>query len=194
MKILMLNDDQKKEMLSLARAAIKSYLETGKAPRITAKQVTPYLKKPAGVFVTITMDKRLRGCIGHLTAIMPLYKDIIENAINAAFKDPRFMPLQDNELSSIRLEISVLGKPKKISYTDTTDLLSKITPLRDGVTLSKGLYKATYLPQVWEELSDKEGFMCSLCIKAGLDPYAWKNEKLDIETYQVEKFEEADEP
>lgn len=181
---------QKKEMLALARTAITTFLETSKAPKIGVKEVAPYLKKPTGVFVTITIDGQLKGCIGHLTAIMPLYKDIIENAISAAFKDPRFMPLQKNELEKIRIEISILGKPEKMTYTDANDLLSKLTPLRDGVTISKGFYKATYLPQVWEELSDKESFMCSLCMKAGLDPYTWKTEKIDVETYQVEKFEE----
>jgi AmmeMemoRadiSam system protein A len=187
----MFNDQQKQEMLTLARSAIKTYLETGRPPRITAKQVAPYLRKPAGVFITLTLNGQLRGCIGHLKATMPLFKDITENAINAAFNDPRFIPLQENEFSKIKIEISVLGQPKPISYSCVADLLSKITPHQDGVIISKGFHKATYLPQVWEELSDKEGFLCSLCIKAGLNPYAWQNEKLDIETYQVEKFAET---
>lgn len=186
----MYNDAQKEEMLSLARTAIKTYLETGKPPKIPAKQISTYLKKPGCVFVTITLDDQLKGCIGHLTTIMPLFKDIIENAISAAFKDPRFMPLQQDELDSIKIEISVIGTPEKISYSDPQDLLSKITPLLDGVTLSKGFHKATYLPQVWEELTDKEAFMCSLCIKAGIDPYTWKEQNLEVEKYQVEKFEE----
>jgi|WetSurMetagenome_2_1015567.scaffolds.fasta_scaffold103983_2 uncharacterized protein len=186
----MFDDPQKKEMLSLAREAIRSHLETGKTPRMEAKKIATYLKKQGCVFVTITMNGQLRGCIGHLTSIMPLYKDIVENAVSAAFHDPRFMALQPDELERIKIEISVLGTPEKISYSDSADLLSKIVPLRDGVTISKGFHKATYLPQVWEELTDKEAFMCSLCIKAGLNPYTWKDGKLDIETYRVEEFEE----
>jgi AmmeMemoRadiSam system protein A len=186
----MFTEAQKIEMLKLARMAINEYLKTGKPPRPAAKDVAPYLKKPGAVFVTITLDGKLKGCIGHLVPIMPLYRSIIDNAVNAAFKDPRFMPLMPGEKERIRIEISVIGASERLDYIDADDLLSKLQPPRDGVTISKGFHKATYLPQVWEELTDKEGFMCSLCIKAGLEPYAWKNDKLVVETYRVEKFEE----
>ena len=186
----MFDEQQKKEMLALARSAIKNRLEKGKAPKINPDDLGQYLKEKGCVFVTITLNGNLRGCIGHLTATKALYRDIIENAVSAAFDDPRFMPLQPYELDKIKIEISVLSAPQKLDYKDSSDLLNKLTPLKDGVILSKGLYKATYLPQVWESLSDKEAFLSSLCMKAGLDPDAWHKSDLMVETYTVEKMEE----
>jgi AmmeMemoRadiSam system protein A len=186
----MFEETLKKEMLALARKAIASYLLSSRPLKLSAKDVSPPLRQKGCVFVTLTIDDALRGCIGHLEPVMPLYLDIVENAISAAFRDPRFMPLDKDELDRINIEISLIGPPKKLRYDSPEDLLSKITPLRDGVTISLGPYKATYLPQVWEELTDKEAFMCSLCIKAGMDPYSWKNAKPEVETYQVEKFSE----
>lgn len=177
-------------MLELARAAIKTELEKGKSLKPNPDSMAEYLKEKAGVFVTLTLNGNLRGCIGHLTATKALYKDIIENAVNAALDDPRFMPLQQHELEKIKIEVSVLSAPQKLDYRDTDDLLKKITPLKDGVILSKGFYKATYLPQVWEDLSGKEAFLSSLCMKAGLNPEEWKTGSLKVETYSVEKMEE----
>lgn len=177
-------------MLELARAAIKSFLKTGKPLKADPEKIDPALKNIGCVFVTLTINGQLRGCIGHLSATKALYKDIIENAAAAAFDDPRFEPLDPSELDLIRIEISVLSAPHNLEYKDASDLLKKLTPLKDGVILSKGYYKATYLPQVWEDLKDKEDFLSSLCMKAGLDPLAWKNDHLKVELYGAEKFGE----
>jgi AmmeMemoRadiSam system protein A len=186
----MFNEEQKKEMLALARSAIREKMEKDKILKKNPDELGQYLKEKGCVFVTLTLNGNLRGCIGHLTATKSLYMDIIENALGAAFDDPRFMPLQSYELEKIKIEISVLSAPRKIDYKDAGDLLKKLTPLKDGVILSKGLNKATYLPQVWESLSGKEAFLASLCMKAGLDPDAWRSGKLTVETYTVEKMEE----
>jgi len=176
-------------MLELARNAIKSEFD-GAPLKISPAKLDPLLIAKGSVFVTLTENEQLRGCIGHLSAIKELYKDIIENAVSAAFDDPRFEPLAPSELDRIKIEISILSAPHELEYKDSTDLLEKLTPLKDGVILSKGFNKATYLPQVWEDLKDKESFLSSLCIKAGLDPLSWKNEHLKIELYGAEKFEE----
>ncbi len=181
---------QREFLLKLAREAINTYLETGKELDINESEIDTTLKEDRGVFVTLTIKRALKGCIGHIEPIQPLYKDIIQNAIAAAFDDTRFDPLTKKELDSVHIEISVLSLPKALPYKDSTDLLSKLTPKKDGVIIKKGFNRATYLPQVWDDLPDKEAFLSSLCAKAGLDHDEWKKGKLEVETYTVEMFEE----
>ena len=121
-----------------------------------------------------------------------IYKDVIENALAAAFEDTRFSPLEKEEMGDIEIEISVLTKPEPLVYSSPDDLLNKLQPLRDGVIIRKGRYGATYLPQVWEGLSDKNEFMSSLCLKAGLSEDEWRRGDLKVFTYQAEVFYEQD--
>jgi len=121
-----------------------------------------------------------------------LIEGIKENSINAAFKDPRFHPLTKEEFDRIEIEISILTPPQELSYTDADDLLKKLRPGIDGVIIKKGFYEATFLPQVWDQLSEKEEFLSHLCLKAGLSPDSWKKEKLHVSTYQVQAFEEGE--
>lgn len=145
-----------------------------------------------GVFVTLEIFKNLRGCIGNIEPVYPLYEAVIRNAHEAAFDDPRFNSLTKEEFRDIEIEISVLTVPQQLEYSTFEDLLKKIRPGKDGIILGKGFFKATYLPQVWDDLPQKEQFLSSLAMKAGLDPDIWKNEKVDISVYEVEKFTEAD--
>ena len=186
----MYTNEQKKFLLDLARRAIENRLYTGKTLRIDEDEVDTELKEDRGVFVTLTINGNLKGCIGHIIPVQPLYEDVIENAISAAFNDPRFNPLSKDALDQIKIEISVLSLPKKLDYNDSRNLLEKLTPLKDGVIIKKDYQQATYLPQVWEDLSDKSLFLTSLCSKAGLHSDEWKKGELEIETYTVEKFEE----
>lgn len=186
----MYSGKQQKYLLGLARQAIEHFLNTGKELTVDENELNNTLKEDRGVFVTLNINNNLRGCIGHIMPVQALYKDVIENAISAAFHDPRFQPLNDDELDDIKIEISVLSVPKKLEYKNADDLLKKLTPLKDGVILKKGYNQATYLPQVWEGLPEKEQFLSSLCMKAGLSPDEWQNGELEIETYTVENFEE----
>lgn len=95
-----------------------------------------------------------------------------------------------DEFNNIDLEISILSKPVNLSYTDANDLLSKLTPEVDGVIITKGRYRATFLPQVWQQLSDKKLFLSNLCRKAGLRDDEWKKGNLEVMTYTVQYFEE----
>lgn len=174
------------ELLKLAREAIISELE-GKELEIDENIKKKYSKKQA-CFVTLTINRGLRGCIGSLEARQELWKDIIENARNAAFRDPRFPILNENELKKIKIEISVLSIPKKITYKTEDELKKKI--MKKGVVLKKGWNSATYLPQVWAELGEFEEFISSLCVKAGLSSDSWKNLDLEVLVYDVEKIEE----
>lgn len=151
------------------------------------KEKYPFLKEDGASFVTLTQKGRLRGCIGSLIAHSPLLEDIMANAYNAAFKDPRFPKLTQEELPLTDIEVSILTAPQKIQYKDLEDLREKITPKRDGVILQLGSNQATFLPQVWDELPDFESFFTHLFTKANLPQDSFKFHPT-IYTYQVEKF------
>ena len=193
-----------KELLKLAREAIKSQLEESEL-KIDSETKYKFSEKKA-CFVTLTISGELRGCIGSLEPRQELWKDVVENARSAAFSDPRFPELSLEELKKVKIEVSVLTIPRKIEYKTSDELKKKI--FKKGVIIrkipelfsvsqnssnfkiKKGWNSATYLPQVWDELSDIEEFLSSLCRKAGLSSSAWKNLDLEVEVYEVEKVEE----
>jgi len=143
-----------------------------------------------GTFVTLTIDGRLRGCIGSLQTTASILEGVRRNAVNAAFHDPRFSKLEAENLDKIEIEVSILTDPQPLEYLDGMDLLAKLRPHVDGVILRKGSASATFLPQVWEQLPRPEDFLSQLCRKAGLPAIEWKKGKLKILTYQVQYFEE----
>ena len=185
-----LSEDEGKYLLDLARKTIRSKLSNKEPPHIDSETVPQKFQERLGTFVTVTIDGNLRGCIGHIIPRETLIEGIRENAINAAFRDPRFPPLTQEEFDDIELEISVLTLPKELTYTDAEDLLAKLRPGVDGVIIKKGYHEATFLPQVWEQLPDKREFLTHLCLKARLSPHSWNTEKLVVSTYQVQAFEE----
>ncbi len=141
----------------------------------------PEFNEKRGVFVTLDIEGSLRGCIGNIEPVYPLWEAVKRNAYEAAFGDPRFSPLTEDEFEMIDIEISILTVPELSS-------VDKIRPGTDGVVIEQGGYKATYLPQVWEDIPNMEDFLSSLCMKAGLDSGAWHDEETKVYTYQVEKF------
>lgn len=190
---LNLTERDKKFLLKLARESIKYYLERQDLLTVSTeelKRYSPTLLEKLATFVTLSEYEQLRGCIGHLEAIQPLYQDVIENAVNAAFFDFRFLPLDKKELNLIKIEISILTKPQPLDYQTPEDLINSLRKNIDGVIIKKGPFEATYLPQVWEQIPDKEEFLSSLCVKAGLPSDIWKKEKLEVKIYQVESFKE----
>ncbi|MEA3492081.1 MAG: AmmeMemoRadiSam system protein A [Campylobacterota bacterium] len=179
-------------VIGLAKAAIAVALGMDSSFDLEeALERYPQLKENGAVFVTLTKspNDQLRGCIGSLTAYQPLYKDIISNAESAALRDPRFRPLSKDELGEIKIEVSILSEPKPLLYRDTEDLRRKIKPAIDGVVLEYGGYRATYLPQVWEQLPQFDSFFASLCQKAGLAGECLDKHP-DIKTYQATKYRE----
>jgi AmmeMemoRadiSam system protein A len=185
-----LTEEEGKHLLSVARKTIEEALSQKKEKEPLDPLDSPKFSEKRGTFVTLTIDGCLRGCIGHILPQESLVNGVRINAINAAFRDPRFRPLSKNEFEKIKIEISVLTAPKALSYSDANDLLMKLRPGVDGVIVKKGYHQATFLPQVWEQLPDKNSFLTHLCLKAGLDGDIWKNEKLDVSVYQVQAFEE----
>ncbi|TRO52824.1 TIGR00296 family protein [Candidatus Bathyarchaeota archaeon] len=183
-----------KFLVYLARNAVKEYLTEGKT--VTAPTNTPEkLFECCGVFVTINRleegAKRLRGCIGYPYPTSPLVEAVIDSAINAATRDPRFYPLSSSELRDVVFEVSVLTPPENVEVGNPREYLSKIKIGEDGLIVEKGSYKGLLLPQVpveWEW--DEEEFLCQCCVKAGLPPDSWLIEGAKIYKFQAIIFEE----
>jgi AmmeMemoRadiSam system protein A len=177
-------------LLSLARSVIEGKLRGGRPEPIPANP-SEALAKKRGCFVTVHADGALRGCIGAIEPVQPLVEAVVENAINAAFRDPRFPPLTEKELASISLEISVLTEPEPLSFSDGEELISLLKPGVHGVILEKGWRRSTFLPQVWEQLPDPERFLSHLCRKAGLSGECWRDPGLTVKTYEAFYFSES---
>ncbi|HMA64157.1 MAG: AmmeMemoRadiSam system protein B [Fibrobacterota bacterium] len=181
-----LTSDEHALLLDIAR---KSLVACVTKKDMVLVDVPDALKENRGCFVTLTINNSLRGCIGYIEPIMPLYKAVIENARNAALSDPRFDPVTKSELDKICIEVSVLTVPVPLVYNDTDDLLKKLRPQIDGVILSYHGAQSTFLPQVWEQLPDKIQFLQHLSMKAGLSADSWK--KASYKVYQAEHFKES---
>jgi len=150
----------------------------------------PELSHPAATFVTLTQGGQLRGCIGSLEAYRPLASDVAENALAAAFRDPRFPALESDELTRTRVEVSLLEKPETIDFSDEAEAIARLRPGVDGLILTHGSRRATFLPQVWESLSDPRRFMAQLKLKAGLAADFW-DEDIRLARYGVQKWKET---
>ncbi|MFA6145642.1 MAG: AmmeMemoRadiSam system protein A [Sulfurimonas sp.] len=175
--------------LQIARGAIGAQFDHSIIQKEALLGVHPELALKKATFVTLTLDGRLRGCIGSLIAHRPLIDDLISNAHSAAFQDPRFSPLSPEEFPRIKIEVSLLSEPQLLSYENKRELKEKVRVGSDGIIIRLGNYQATFLPQVWEELSDFETFFAHLGMKAGIgsDPLSYHPE---VYIYQVEKIEE----
>jgi AmmeMemoRadiSam system protein A len=185
-----LTEEMGKYLLGVARRTIEQELFGRKTQEKPERDLPTIFHERRGTFVTLTIQGGLRGCIGHIIPHESLIEGITINAINAAFRDPRFRPLTREEWKNVKIEISILTEPESLSYSDADDLLRKLRPGVDGVIIKKGRYQATFLPQVWEQLPKKKEFLGHLCLKAGLDGDAWRQGDLEIQIYQVQAFEE----
>jgi hypothetical protein len=190
-----LNNNQGLSLVMLARYALMKHFKRPvseeRQDRIRAVLADPALQATSGTFVTLKIGGQLRGCIGSLVGHEPLVDGVRTNALNAALHDPRFRPLTAKELDHVSVEVSVLTASQPLEYADAEDLAARLRPHVDGVTIRKGFASATFLPQVWEQLPEVEIFLSHLCQKAGLPLDAWRKGDLEVETYQVQYFEEA---
>ena len=183
-----------KVLLDLARRTIARRLGTDNGQEaseaLEKKLAQSCFDNKYGTFVTLTINGRLRGCIGNLSSTIPLREGVRKNAVSAAFQDPRFSLLTKEELEKVHIEISILTEPKKLEYSGGDDLVQKLRPDIDGVIIRKGAYQATFLPQVWEQLPQPDDFLSRLCMKAGIPADSWQSEGLEVQIYQVISFEE----
>jgi AmmeMemoRadiSam system protein B/AmmeMemoRadiSam system protein A len=187
-----LAETERKFLLSLARKSLRNAAAGASLPEVAHDEVQPKLAERKACFVTLTKAGALRGCIGNLNAMEPLYQAVVDNARSAAVRDPRFPAVQPDEVDQLKIEISVLTEPQPLAFSSAEDLLSKLHPNEDGVLLHIGSRTATFLPQVWAQLPDKVQFLNHLAQKAGCDPSDWRGRDTQIEVYHVESFEEGD--
>src|SRR4051812_12846047 len=176
-----------KTLLGIARASIESSLAGRKTEDIGA---APWLRQAGATFITLNKAGALRGCIGSLQATRPLGLDVAENAVGAAFRDPRFPAMSADEWPQCTLEVSLLSAPKPMRFADETDLLGQVRPGEDGIILESNGKRATFLPQVWESLPDKRSFFGELLRKAGL-PADTRLARCNVSRYRVVKWKET---
>jgi MEMO1 family protein len=162
--------EERKLMEKIAKQAVETYILEDK--KIKYENVPESFKKRLACFVTLTDEADLRGCIGTIEPVDKLYQSIIDNAISAATRDPRFPPVTKKELKGLSYEVSVLSEPVEIYFSTQEELFEKIKD--KGVIISKSGSRAVYLPQVWEHFTNPESFLSSLCRKAGLSSGEWK--------------------
>jgi hypothetical protein len=173
-------------LLVRARNAIAARLDQP----TRAEPAHPALAQPGATFVTLTQNGELRGCIGSLEAHRPLDQDVRANAVAAAFRDPRFAALTLAELPRTRVEVSLLTPPTPLSFSSEADALRQLRPNIDGVILTAGNHRGTFLPQVWEQLPEPREFLAHLKQKAGL-PANWWSADVQLQRYEVQKWKEA---
>jgi len=184
---IMLMTENRLLLRELAYKSIKHGLETGKALKINSEQYPDELQPKKATFVTLHRHKELRGCIGILKPVRPLAEDVAYNAWAAAFTDSRFIPLNAGELDDLDIHISILGTPEDMEFTSEDDLLKQIRPGIDGLLLEEGFNKGTFLPSVWESLSDPREFLHHLKLKAGIPANYWSDD-IKVKRYTVEEF------
>ncbi len=178
-----LQASEKKSLLAFARESIQRYLTTQTVP--LARSFPPRMSFPQGAFVTLKKAGQLRGCIGHIPGDIDLGQTVGAMALQAAFNDPRFPPVQLNELKNLEIEISVLTPMKPVANADA------IVVGRDGVLMSKAGTSAVFLPQVAVENNwDRAEMLGNLCRKAGLAENCWKH-GAQFEVFQAEVFSDS---
>lgn len=184
-----LDETERAALLDIARRSIAHGLDQGRALNVDTAGLGEHLAAPAAVFITLTRDGDLRGCIGSLQALEPLARAVANSAFNAAFRDPRFAALGADELDAIRIEISVLSKMEPIAAESREALLDALQPGIDGLLLEDRGYRSTFLPKVWEKIASPAEFLEHLCLKAGLGARHW-SDTIRFHRYRALSFAE----
>ena len=182
-----MRDDQLgRTLIGIARAVIAT--ELGLANDGAEREA---LQRSGATFVTLFYGGELRGCIGSLRATRDVALDVRENALAAAFRDPRFPPLTVDEFEATWVEVSLLSPLESARFDTEDELRARLRPGIDGVTLELDEHRATFLPQVWEALPEPREFLAALKHKAGLPAEFW-SPRLNVALYQVTKWKESE--
>ncbi len=176
------------DLLQLAKQAVVYGLEYKSVLPVNLTDYPNELQQQRACFVTLNIDKQLRGCIGSLQAHQALVMDIAKNAYSAAFSDPRFPPVSKPELEQLSYHISILNPAELMTFTSQEDLLQQIRPKIDGLILQYQNFRGTFLPSVWESLTTREQFLAHLNVKAGLPADFWHDDT-QIWRYTTEMIE-----
>jgi AmmeMemoRadiSam system protein A len=190
MTLQRLSQQERKDLLTLARESIISAVSGKRLPKLHETQLTSLLRENGAAFVTLTIEGELRGCIGSLQAYRPLVEDVQEHAVDAALNDYRFLPLSEMEIPQVEIEISVLTPAEPLRYEHPQDLPGLLKPHEDGVVLRDGSLRATFLPQVWDQIPAPEEFLNQLCLKMGAPADRWRQKVMQVSIYHVEEFKE----
>jgi len=174
-------------LVEVAAASIDHGLRTGQPLKIRPNELPVLLQLPRATFVTLRIDGRLRGCMGDLITTRPLVVDVAENAHSAAFRDPRFHRLTEDEARLLHIHIAVLSAPVPFPSVNEADLLRKIRPGIDGLILQYGPMRGTLLPSVWDNISSVGRFVRHLKLKAGLPEDFW-SPQIRVFRYTTESF------
>lgn len=187
-----ISEEQARVLLEMARSSIGERLGLNGPGPGSVPRDTVFMDKKQGMFVTLHKQGRLRGCVGNIEPVKRIRDGIRENAVHAAFRDTRFAPLSNDEFDLIDIEVSLLSLPAPLDYRNAGELLDLLVPGRHGVIVEQGKCRATFLPQVWDQLPRHEDFLSHLCAKAGLASTAWKQSRAQFYTYEVQSFGELD--
>lgn len=185
-----LTSSQQKELLRIARKTIADSCRLALPPEVNKTDYPSEFLEQRATFVTLQKNNELRGCIGSLQAHRPLIEDVIHNAFSAAFRDVRFQPVSESELTDLHLEISVLSPMSVMDVSSESHLLDQLIPNNDGLVIQNDHYSATFLPQVWEQLPGPLQFLQHLKRKAGMPLNEWPNDMKCLR-YSCSKFKEA---
>jgi len=177
------------ELLRLARGSIEYGLAHREPLPTNCDELPRALTEPGATFTTLRLEGELRGCRGTLKAVRPLAEDVTRSAFQAAFRDPRFEPVGEDNLGVIRLEVSVLSPLESIAATDEAGLLDRLTPGTDGLVIIADGRRETFLPTVWKMLPNRRQFLAALKAKCGLADDYW-SERLEFLRYQTTSYAE----
>lgn len=186
----MYSDEDGELAVKIARAVVEGFVKHTKYP---LPKLPPAFSVESGVFVTIIThpDDSLRGCIGYPEPVMPLIDAIKDAAVSAVSRDPRFPPVNPEELGCVKIEVSLLTPPVQISVKKPSDLIKEVKIGEDGLIVQRGYARGLLLPQVPVEWGwDSEEFLCQTCLKAGLMPDAWLQQGTKVFKFQAEVFSE----
>jgi AmmeMemoRadiSam system protein A len=178
-------------LLGIARSTLEERLLGSLDPDAAFGGALPHwLLDPAATFVSLHQDTRLRGCVGSLEPLRTLYEDVRRNAIAAALEDSRFPPVEPGELAELTIEVTLLSAREPLHHRSERDALDQLRPHVDGLVLTYGSRRATFLPQVWESIPEATSFLETLKEKAGLERDFWHRSIL-LERYTATRWCEA---
>jgi AmmeMemoRadiSam system protein A len=180
-----LSEADRHDLLDLARGSIRHGLRHHQPLPVDIGALPSSLAVPRATFVTLEIHGNLRGCIGTLEAARPLAADVVVNAFSAAFRDRRFQPVSEDEVTGLEIHISVLTSPEPMCFSSENELLRQLRPGEDGLILEDGVHRGTFLPSVWEALPEPCDFLRHLKLKAGLPESHWSSD-LRVQRYRAE--------
>jgi AmmeMemoRadiSam system protein A len=155
-------------LVQVARASLEQFVRRGAVAALNLAQLPTAVQRNGATFVTLSQAGRLRGCIGNVVEERPLAESVVQNAIAAASRDPRFPPVTSNDLTELAVEVTVLTPLRLLDYYDYDDLLLKIQPVKDGVMLNLGVRRGVLLPQMWDRISTTADFLKATAKKANI--------------------------